>query len=139
MDMYATWLLSSLYRLTPSQQDWKWTCALSPLMQFVSFIPGCLGGRVSLEASGGDAVSDWADILVGQVLGVVGAGSGVAGEQAEALGEGFDVCGVGAVAFVIDCHALVGDFIEGAIRVVVVELGGSSRRICLFGFRRRCS
>ena len=36
----------------------------------------------------------------------------------------FDVCGVGAAAFVIDCNALVGDFFEGALGVVVVELGG---------------
>ena len=59
---------------------------------------GCLGGRVSLEASEGDAVSDGADVLVGQVSGVVGAGGGVAGEHAEAFGEGFDVCGVVAAA-----------------------------------------
>lgn len=77
-----------------------------------------------MKAGEGDAVSDGADVLVGQVLGVVGAGGGVAGEHAEAFGEGFDVCGVGAAAFVIDCHALVGDFFEGAVGVVVVELGG---------------
>ena len=86
MDMYATWLLSSLERFTPSQQDWKWTCALSPLMQFVSFYAGCLSGRVSLEAREGDAVSDGADVLVGQFLGVVGAGGGIAGEHVEAFG-----------------------------------------------------
>ena len=55
---------------------------------------GCLGGRVSLEAREGDAVSDGADILVGQVLGVVGAGGSVAGEHTEAFGKGFDVCGI---------------------------------------------
>ena len=55
---------------------------------------GCLGGRVSLEAREGDAVSDGADVLVGQGLGVVGAGGSVAGEHAEAFGKGFDVCGI---------------------------------------------
>ena len=77
-----------------------------------------------MEASERDAVSDGADVLVGQVLGVVGAGGGIAGEHAEAFGEGFDICGVVPTAFVIDCHALVGDFFEGAIGVVIVELGG---------------
>lgn len=57
-------------------------------------------------------------------MSVVGASGGVAGEHAEAFGEGFDVCGVVAAAFVIDCHALVGHFFEGAVGVVVVELGG---------------
>lgn len=77
-----------------------------------------------MEASEGDAVSDGADVLVSEVLGVVGAGGGVAGEHAEAFGEGFDVCGVVAAAFVVDGHALVGDLFEGAVGVVVVELGG---------------
>ena len=77
-----------------------------------------------MEASEGDAVSDGADVLVGQVLGVVGAGGGVAGEHAEALWERFDVCGVVPAAFVIDCHALVGYFFEGAVGMVVVELRG---------------
>ena len=57
-------------------------------------------------------------------MGVVGAGGGVAREHAEAFGEGFDVCSVVAAAFVVDCHALVGDFFEGAVGVVVVELRG---------------
>ena len=77
-----------------------------------------------MEAREGDAVSDGADVLVGEVLGVVGAGGEVAGEHAKAFGEGFYVCGVVAAAFVIYCHALVGDFFEGAVGVVVVELGG---------------
>ena len=85
---------------------------------------GCLGGRVSLEASKGDAVSDGANVLVGEVLCVVGAGGGVAGEHAEAFGEGLDVCGIFAATFVVDCHALVRDFFEGAVGVVVVELRG---------------
>ena len=77
-----------------------------------------------MEASEGDAVGDGADVLVGEVLGVVGAGGGVAGKHAEAFGEGFYVCSVVAAAFVVDGHALVGDFFEGAVGVVVVELGG---------------
>ncbi len=77
-----------------------------------------------MEASEGDAVSDGADVLVGQVLGVVGAGGGVAGEHAEAFGKRFNICGVVPAAFVVDCHALVGDFFERAVGVVVVELGG---------------
>ena len=77
-----------------------------------------------MEASEGDAVSDGADVLVGEVLGVVGAGGGVAGEHAEAFGEGFDICGVVAASFVVDGHALVRYFFEGAVGVVVVELGG---------------
>ena len=77
-----------------------------------------------MEACEGDAVSDGADVLVGQVLGVVRAGGGVAGEHAEAFGKWFNVCGVVPAAFVIDCHALIGDFFEGAVGVVVVELGG---------------
>ena len=77
-----------------------------------------------MEAGEGDTVSDGADVLVGEVLGVVGAGGGVAGEHAEAFGEGFYVCGVFAAAEVVDCHALVGDFFEGVVGVVVVELGG---------------
>ena len=77
-----------------------------------------------METREGDAVSDGADVLVGQVLGVVGAGGGVAGEHAETFGKRFDICGVVPAAFVIDCHSLVGDFFEGAVGVVVVELGG---------------
>ena len=77
-----------------------------------------------METSEGDAVSDRADVLVGEVFGVVGAGGGVAREHAEAFGEGFYVCIVITAAFIVDCHALVGDFFEGAVGVVIVELGG---------------
>ena len=57
-------------------------------------------------------------------MGIVGAGGGVAREHAEAFGEGFDVCSVVAAAFVVDCHALVWNFFEEAVGVVVVELRG---------------
>ena len=67
-------------------------------------------------------------------MGVIGAGGEVAGEHTEAFGEGFDVCCVVAATFVVDCHALVGDFFEGAVGVVVVELGGPVGRFVFLDF-----
>ena len=48
----------------------------------------------------------------------------VAGDHAEAGGEGFYVCFVVAAAEVVDYHAAVGNFLEGAVGVLVVEEGG---------------
>ncbi len=54
-------------------------------------------------------------------MGVEGAGVLVPGEHAEAGGKGLDVRAVGAAAEVVDGHAVGGDFLEGAVRVLIVE------------------
>lgn len=69
-----------------------------------------------------DAVGDGAAAGGGgEGLGVEGAGVLVTGEHSEAWGEGLDVGAVGASAEVVDGHAVGGDFLEGAVGVLVVE------------------
>lgn len=81
------------------------------------------GHGVFVEAGEADAVRDGSRVRVGLGRRVVRAEGSVAGDHAEARGEGHDVGAVVTAAEVIDCHPLVGDFFEGAVGVLVVEDG----------------
>ena len=62
-------------------------------------------------------------VTVGHCRVVVAAGGFVAGEDHEAFGEGDGLVDVWAAAEIVDDCAVVTDFVEGAVRVSVVERG----------------
>lgn len=80
------------------------------------------GGGVQARET--HAVGHGAGVEVGFGGRGVGAQGAVVGNHAEAGREGDDASAVVAAAEVVDCHAAVGHFLEGAVGVLVVEQGG---------------
>lgn len=67
-----------------------------------------------------DTVTNGSRVLISQ-RGVVRASESVTGEHSEAWWKGFQISSDVSTTFVIDGHSSVGDFLEGAIGMLVVQ------------------